>query len=81
MPVTLSGYDYTGKPVKLTIYTKPDGTFSFTGLVASNWAGYRITVDLPVVTAKPRQHRRLRGRLHAEVHQHICQHKYEQHGQ
>ena len=52
VPVTLSGYDYTGKQVKLTIYTKPDGTFSFTGLVASNWAGYRITVDLPVASAK-----------------------------
>ena len=51
VPVTLSGYDYTGKEVKETVKTNAQGVFSFAGLVASNPSGYRITVDLPTASA------------------------------
>src|SRR5579871_1838006 len=42
--VTLTGTDVNGNPVSKTTTSAPDGTYSFTGLLASNAAGYSIAV-------------------------------------
>src|SRR5207237_1699294 len=41
--LTLTGTDVTGAAVNLTLATAADGSYSFTGLRASNASGYTIT--------------------------------------
>ncbi|HEX2916673.1 MAG TPA: SdrD B-like domain-containing protein [Chloroflexia bacterium] len=46
--VTLTGTDVNGQPVSLTTTTKPDGTYSFSGLLAGT---YTLTETQPVAYA------------------------------
>ncbi len=45
--ITLTGTDINGSQVSQTITTAADGTYSFTGLLASNAAGYTVTETQP----------------------------------
>ncbi len=45
--VVLTGFDYTGKAVSLMAVTDANGDYTFTGLRASNSAGYRISEIVP----------------------------------
>ncbi len=45
--VVLTGYDFTGKEVKMTAVTDTAGDYTFAGLKASNAAGYRIAEVVP----------------------------------
>ena len=48
VPVTLSGTDDLGNPVNITVSTDINGNYLFTGLRASNAAGYTITETQPL---------------------------------
>ena len=45
--VTLTGKDANGATVNLSVLTQADGSYSFTGLIASNAGGYTITETQP----------------------------------